>query len=93
MVEVYKSYKGRKLKVKDAVGTVGILIRTLDLRYALRVYRDSDNKDEPEFVDYALRHSDLEVKILDELSSFYEDEEGNTWLDHDPKTLGYTKIE
>ena len=93
MAEIYKSYKGRKLKVKGAVGTVGILIRTFDLQYAFRVYRSSDNKDEPEFVDYALRYSDLEVKILDELSSFYEDEEGNTWLDHDPKTLGYTKID
>ena len=74
---------GRVFSVKPAAGTKGILCRSIDGGYFLRVTQtDGDYKD------YDLRHSDLSITIdLDEEAAFYEAGETLT-LDHAPETLG-----
>jgi hypothetical protein len=66
------------MKPKSANGVNGILIKT-STGYMFRVYDSLYN-----FVDYALRHSDLCVTITDEDAYFYSD----SVLDHSPSTLG-----
>ena len=75
-------YGGQPFSVHDASGTKGILIRSVD-EYLFRVY-ESDG----EFIDYEIRHSDLEVTISnDELATFYTDGERYI-IDHSPNVLG-----
>ena len=58
-----------------------------------RNQRTSFRLDSPDteigFVDYWLTHHDLEVRIIDSSATFYEDYDGNRWLDHSPEILDY----
>jgi hypothetical protein len=63
-------------------GVEGHLIYTASGKYMFRVYKENF-----EFTDYELLHSDLCVTITDEDATFYSDDEGNR-LDHNPATLG-----
>ena len=65
----------------------GILIRSFTSKYLLRVRINKD-----EFVDYELRHSDLEVTIHDSDAVFYKMGERHI-LDHAPQTLGLMTAE
>ena len=82
-----KTSGGKILKEQKAAGAKGILIRSPvegKITYYLRVY----NADA--FEDYALRHNDLAVTInADDEASFYENEQGEKFLDHSPETLGW----
>ena len=74
---------GRSDEVADARGTSGVIIKSFDDKYYLRVYGCSG-----EFVEYNLRHEDLAVTISsDEMASFYSNEDSNV-LDHSPESLG-----
>ena len=66
-----------------AFGVEGHLIYTASGKYMFRVYKENF-----EFTDYDLLHSDLCVTITDEDATFYSDEKGNR-LDHNPETLGH----
>lgn len=70
------------MDVRPARGTRGFLLRSLDDEYFFRIYGADGS-----FHDYALWHSDLEIEIIDEEATFYEDDE-RPRLDHSPKTLG-----
>jgi hypothetical protein len=77
------------MKTRLARGTRGFLLRSFDdacgPRYFFRVYGVDHS-----FRDYELLHSDLEVEIVDEEATFYDDEEGcGVRLDHSPRTLGH----
>lgn len=77
------------MKTTLARGTRGFLLRSFDdagsSHYFFRVY-GADHS----FRDYELRHSDLEVEIVDEEATFYEAQEGrDARLDHSPRTLGH----
>ncbi len=50
-------------KVRSATGVEGTLCVTFDGQYFLRV---KDESAADGYVDYALRHSDLRIRILDE---------------------------
>jgi hypothetical protein len=69
-------------RTRPAKGLRGHLIYSSDGDYYFRVY-DKDHN----FVDYAVRHSDLTVIIDDDDATLYEDE-FSTRLDHSPATLG-----
>lgn len=75
----------RKIKAdtKLAKGTKGCIIRGGNDKLYFRVYDEQHN-----FVDYELRHSDLEIEIVDPDSVFYKFENGNAVIDHKPETLG-----
>jgi len=62
-------------------GVEGHLIYTASGKYMFRVYKENF-----EFTDYDLLHSDLCVTITDEDATFYSDDEGNR-LDHSPSIL------
>ena len=66
-----------EINSRPAQGTRGFLIWSGETYY-FRVYHDQG------FVDYDIRHSDLEIEIVDPDSAFYD---GHT-LDHSPETLG-----
>ena len=51
-----------------------------------RVYDDPEDPDKG-FTDYQLLHSDLEVEIIGE-HDFWEDEDGDLYLDHSAEALG-----
>ena len=70
------------MKIKQATGTTGFILDTLD-GYVFRVYH-KDNS----FTDYNLRSGDLEVTIVDEDAFFYPNERGGGTLDYGPETLG-----
>ena len=73
--------------VRLARGTRGFLLRPIDddgrITYGFRIYAGDHS-----FRDYELLHSDLEVEIVDDEATFYEDEDAPR-LDHSPKTLGH----
>ena len=69
-------------KVRSARGTRGFLLRSLDGAYFFRIYEQDGS-----FRDYKLSHSDLEIEIVDDEATFYEDDE-QPRLDHSPRTLG-----
>lgn len=72
------------VKTKSAKNVTGFLCRSSNGRYFFRVY-DKDG----EFVDYDISHTDLEVTISSDCdATFYENEKGETYLDHSPETLG-----
>jgi hypothetical protein len=70
------------MKIKQATGTTGFILDTLD-GYVFRVYH-KDNS----FTDYNLLSGDLEVTIVDEDAFFYPNERGGGTLDYGPETLG-----
>jgi hypothetical protein len=41
-----------------------------------------------EFVDYEIRHHDLDIVIDEEHASFYENFNGDHYIDYDSRTLG-----
>lgn len=83
-----KTGKGRILTEKNAAGVSGILCRSIDGRYFFRIYHGDG-----EFDDYDLLHDDISVTIAaDQLASFYEDENGEKFLDHSSQVLGWEKI-
>lgn len=59
-----------KANERSANKVRGYLLETLD-GFVFRIYTSVDRK---EWKDYAIRHSDLEVEIVDNYSSFYEEE-------------------
>lgn len=75
------------LRATDAAGAEGCLIRDgIDHKWYFRVY---DTGDKSKFVDYELRHLDLQVHIAsEEMAAFYQDKDGNAWLDYSPEVLG-----
>jgi hypothetical protein len=72
-------------RTKSAKGLRGHLIYSGDGDYYFRVY-DKDHN----FVDYAIRHSDLTVIIDDDDAVLYDDE-FSARLDHSPATFGIEK--
>lgn len=62
----------------NAQGSRGHLIWCTDGTYRFRVYHNLG------FTDYDIRHSDLEIMIVDPDAAFYDDQ----ILDHSPETLG-----
>ena len=84
MVQVSKRYLygGKSFSVNDASGVKGILIRS-EGKYFFRVYEPDG-----EFIDYEIKHDDLEVTISnDALAAFYTDGE-HYILDHSPNVFG-----
>ncbi|CAG0949621.1 hypothetical protein MTYP_00113 [Methylophilaceae bacterium] len=76
-------YSNHTAEVSSAAGVRGVLCKSLDGSFFFRVY----SKDHS-FIDYALRHDDLEVTIGEtELASFYRIGEEYI-LDHSPGVLG-----
>ncbi len=71
----------------NAAGVEGYLIRDgINREWYFRVYEAGDKS---KFVDYELRHLDLHVRIAsEEMAAFYQDEDGNAWLDYSPEVLG-----
>ncbi len=75
-------YGGQPFSVYDAFGVKGILIRS-EGEFLFRVYEPDG-----EFIDYEIRHNDLEITISnEELATFYTDGERYI-IDHSPKVLG-----
>jgi len=68
-------------KIKNMSGT---LCRSFDGSYFFRK-TESDGT----FRDFALAHSDLEIKIQDDDAYIYESD-GRWFIDHSPATLGRT---
>lgn len=76
--------------VRPAQGIEGMLCCGLDGRYFLRV---RDNTAPDGFIDYALRHSDLSIRIIDDDAAFYDFGSEKTPLpDHAPDTLGLKTV-
>jgi hypothetical protein len=76
--------------VHPANGVEGCLCVTLDQGYFLRI---KDARAAEGFVDFQLRHSDLQVRIIDEDAAFYDFGPNlDPLLDHAPATLGLTVI-
>jgi hypothetical protein len=92
MSRIIKTSGGRTLNEQSAAGAKGILIRSFEddkATYFFRVYHDDKT-----FDDYKLSHCDLSVTIdKDELASFYEDANGDKYLDETPETMGWEIIE
>ena len=70
------------MKPKSANGTSGVLL-PIGRTWVFRVYHDDG-----EFTDYDIFHSDLSITINDGDAYFYEREDGESYLDHSPQTLG-----
>ena len=69
--------------VCTAAGVTGFLLKQMDGTFFFRTYTSAD-----EFMDYDIRHDDLEVTIsVDALASFYKIGERRL-LDHSPEVLG-----
>ena len=71
-----------KVKIESADGREGILIWCGGDRYVFRIYNETHD-----FVDYDIRHSDMQIRIIDSDAFFYSDEKGDC-IDHSPATLG-----
>ena len=69
---------------RPANGTKGVIIST-SIGYKFRVYKEDDT-----FTDYDIQHPDLEVQIIDEDASFYEDGTG-AYLDISSEGLKIVK--
>ncbi len=82
--------EGTILTEKTAANVKGIIISTTaPERYLFRVYTETGG-----FDDYKLRFSDLPITIdKDSLVSFYQNEDGEQYLDEKPETLGWKVIE
>ncbi len=69
--------------VSPAAGVTGFLLKRMDGSFFFRVYEASGD-----FIDYDLRHDDLEVTISPHaLASFYKIGD-SLLLDHSPEVLG-----
>ena len=90
MSRIVKTPTGKVLRESSASGTRGMLLRTRSPeKYFFRIYKDDGT-----FDDYRLLHSDLAITInADYEASFYENEQGEKFLDHSPETLGWKVIE
>lgn len=71
----------------SASGKAGVLLDDFNGGYTFRIYHKGKNR----FTDYALRHSDLSIVILDKDAAFYRVWNGNLLLDHSRETLGLKK--
>jgi hypothetical protein len=69
-------------KPKSANGVTGVLL-PIGRTWVFRVYHNDG-----EFTDYDIYHSDLQITINDEDAYFYKRENGESYLDHSPQTLG-----
>ena len=67
-------------------GTRALILFGIDGTVFLRI---GDGKGYVTFKDYALRHPDIEVMILDEDAFLYEFHDGGGYIDCSPQTLGY----
>lgn len=73
-----------KIRVTSADGIKCCLIYCGDGQYRLREYKDNH-----EFTDYDIHHSDLFVTIEDETASIYlDDVTGQMSIDYNPEILG-----
>ncbi len=73
------------MRETSANGVKGILCRTISPeKFFFRVYQGDGN-----FDDYRILHDDLSITIDDELASFYEDKNGEKFLNHSPQVLGW----
>ena len=78
---------GKKIAtVSKANGAKGCLLFT-GSEVIFRVYSRPG-----EFMDYELSHSDLQVTIKDTDAYFYTHEDGRSYLDHAPRTLGLKEV-
>lgn len=69
--------------VSPAAGVTGFVLKRTDGSFFFRVYSSSGD-----FIDYEIRHDDLEVTISpDTLASFYQIGDRRL-LDHSPEVLG-----
>ena len=75
------------MKSQSADGVSGLLLRSFDGEIFFRVY-DANNFG---FVDYDLRHTDLNITINDPDAFFYTTQDGRTILVHSPSTLGHSE--
>jgi hypothetical protein len=64
---------------RSAHGVRGYLLRTTDGTLVFRIYTSADRR---QFIDYDIRHCDLEVEIVDDYSSLYEGEDGSNYIDY-----------
>jgi hypothetical protein len=73
------------MKAISANGTTGILIPVLvDNNQPKIVFRVYGSDRDFSYVDYDLKHSDLQVTVCDQDAYFYD----GLYLDHSPLTLG-----
>lgn len=79
-------YGERDATVTSATGQRGVLCISTDGHHFFRVYATDTS-----FVDYDLRHSDLEVVITDAEACFYTLADAQL-LDHSPATLGLDRL-
>jgi len=68
--------------IKSANEVSGVLL-PVGRTWVFRVYHNDG-----EFTDYDIYHSDLQITINDEDAYFYKRENGESYLDHSPQTLG-----
>ncbi len=81
-------YGNHMADVSPAAGVRGVLCKSFDGRYFFRVYAQDHS-----FIDYTVRHNDLQVTIAeDELASFYRVGDEHI-LDHNPGVLGLESAE
>ena len=81
-------YGNHTADVSSAAGVCGVLCKSFDGHYFFRVYAEDYS-----FIDYTLRHDDLQVTIAeDELASFYHVGEEHI-LDHSPGVLDLESAE
>lgn len=78
------------MRETSANGAKGMILRThAPEKFFFRVYKGDGT-----FDDYHISHDDLSVTIDDDaLASFYEDENGEKFLDHSPQVLGWENVE
>jgi len=82
----YKTRHGKVYTVSSADKCEGFLIGSfMDTSARFRMYNPADKKD---FKDYAIAHSDMQIKISDAGAYFYIDDDGVCWIDHSPEALG-----
>lgn len=75
-----------KANERSANKVRGYLLATLDGELVFRVYTSADRK---EFKDYKIRHQDLEVEIVDNYSSFFDEktDDYDGFLDYPSRLL------
>ncbi|CAN5442278.1 hypothetical protein BH20ACI1_BH20ACI1_12860 [soil metagenome] len=90
MSQTIKTNGGKILQETSANGVKGMLLRTISPeKFFFRV-----NHGDGSFDDYQILHDDLCVTINeDALASFYENENGEKWLDHSPNVLGWETVD
>ena len=83
----------KSVKIQTANGTKGFLIWDGIGKFMFRVYEyeqvEGGINTIKGFKDYDVLHSDLQIIINDDDSSFSEYDDGRLSLDHSPSTLGH----